>query len=197
MFRKPKITSTKTTLSNVNSFDENTTNNSIDSNLSTNFNPEFTPDYDSVTDNMVISIAGNTSQIERRNTTLQNGNTKVGLLIDSVSVCAILSKSLAIDVINYSSLARWLTRAPSKDVKTFANEPIPVIGMMQTHVESNGWRIEDAEFVVIRDCLIPLIGRDLIAPLSISVTQALNSVSTIKLALDSEVLNKSIHKNKY
>ena len=122
---------------------------------------------------MVASIASYTVQIEPNNTILQIGNNKVGLLIDSRIVCSILIESLATEVINNSTLARWLTTAPAQELKTFANEPIPVIGMMQAPKESNGWRIEDAEVVVVRDGLTPLIGRDLFEVLGISSTQTL------------------------
>ena len=47
--------------------------------------------------------------------------------------------------------------------------------MMQTRVESTGWRTEDAEFVVVRDGLKPPIGRDVFDALGISVTQIPNS----------------------
>ena len=47
--------------------------------------------------------------------------------------------------------------------------------MIQAPIASNGWRIEDAEFVVVRDGLKPLIGRDLFDALGISVTQTPNS----------------------
>ena len=120
---------------------------------------------------MVASIASNTLQIEAKNTTEPNGNTKVGLLIASRSVGSNLNESLATEVINSSSVARWLTTAPSTELKTFANEPISVISMMQTPVESNVWRIQDAEFVVVRDGLRPLIGRDLFVALGIPVKQ--------------------------
>ena len=49
---------------------------------------------------------------------------------------------------------------------------------MQAPVESNGWRIEDAEFVVVRDGLKPLIGRDLFENLAVSITQSLCSVES-------------------
>ena len=48
--------------------------------------------------------------------------------------------------------------------------------MMQMPVENNGWRIDGAEFFVVRDGLQPLIGRDLLEALGISVAQSLNSV---------------------
>ena len=43
--------------------------------------------------------------------------------------------------------------------------------MIQAPIASNGWRIEDADFVVVRDGLNPLIGRDLFDALGISVTK--------------------------
>ena len=124
---------------------------------------------------MAASIASTTVQIEPKNTILQIGNTQVALLIDSGSVCSILNESLAVKVINNSTLARWLATAPAQELKIFANAAIPVIGMMQTPEENNGWRIEDAEFVVFRDGLKPLIGRDLFEVLKISITQTLCS----------------------
>ena len=125
---------------------------------------------------MVASIASNIIQIEPKNTTLQIGNTQVGLLIDSGSVCSILNELLATEVVNNSSLARWLTTTPAQEIKTFANEPKPVIGMKQTPIESNGWRIKDAEFVVVKDGLKPPIGRDLLEDLGNSITQTLRLI---------------------
>ena len=90
-------------------------------------------------------------------------------------MCSVLNESLAIEVVNNSTLARWLTTAPAQELKTFSNKPIPVIGMMQAPIEGNGWRIEDAEFVVVKDGLKPLIGRDLFEILVIAITQTLYS----------------------
>ena len=124
---------------------------------------------------MVDSIASKTVQMEPKNTILQIGNTKVGLLIDSVSVYSNLNESVATEVVYISTLARWLTTAPAQELKTFANEPKPVKGMMQAPIESNGWRIEDAKFVVVRDGLKSLIGRDLFEVLGTSITHILCS----------------------
>ena len=109
--------------------------------------------------------------------TLQIENTKVVILIDSGSICSILGKSLTTEFFSNSFLAQWLTTKTAKYLKTFVNMPIPVIGLMQTPVASIGGRIEDAEFVVIRDGLKPLIGRDLFGALGISVTHTLNPIS--------------------
>ena len=172
---KPKSSSTKPTCSNVNSIEETTTEQSVNAIQITNYKLQCESDFDSSDDNMVASIASNTIQIKSKKTTLQIGNTKVGLLIDSGSVCSILNEFLATEVVNNSTHARWLTTAPAQELKTFANEPIPLIGMIQAPMESNGWRIEDAEFVVVKDGLKPLIGRDLFEVLGISITQTLCS----------------------
>ena len=88
----------------------------------------------------------------------------------------ISNKSLAAEVINKSTLARWLRTVPPKEIQTFVNDPIPIIGMMKMLVESKGWRNEDAEFVVASDGLKLIIGRDVFEALGISITQTLNSV---------------------
>ena len=173
--RKPKSSSTKSTRPNVNSIEENTTEQCVNAIQNTNYNPQCGSGYDSSDDNMVAGIASTTVQIEPKNTILQIGNTQVGLLIDSGSVCSILTESLATEVINNSTLSRWLTTATAQEIKTFANEPIPVIGMMQTPVESNVWWIEDAEFVLVGDGLKLPIGRDLFDALGIAISQTLCS----------------------
>ena len=139
------------------------------------YNPQCKSDYDSSDDNKVARIASNSIQIEPKKTTLQIGNTQVGLLIDSGSVCGILTGSLAAEIMDNSPLARWLTTASPQELKTIANEPINVMGMIQAPIASKVWRNEDAEFVVVRDGIKPLIGRDLFDALGISVTQTPNS----------------------
>ena len=147
--RMPKSSPTKPTRSNANSVEENTTEQSVNTIQSINYNLQCESDFDSSDDNIVANIASNTIQIEPKNKNLQIGNNKVGLLIDSGSVCSISNESLAIEVINNSTLARWLTTAPAQGLKTFSTELIPVIGMMQAPIGNNGWRFEDAEFVVL------------------------------------------------
>ena len=104
--RKPKSSSTKPTRPNVNSFEEITTEQSVNAIQNANYNPQRGSDYYSLDDNMVASVSSTTLQIKPKSTTLQIGNTKLGLLIDSGSVCSILNESLATDVINNSTLAR-------------------------------------------------------------------------------------------
>ena len=102
--RKLKYTSTKSTLPNVNSIEENTTEQSVNAIKNKNYNPQCGSDYDSSDNNMVTSIAITTVQIEPNHTILQIGNTKVGLLIDSGSMCSILNESPATETIINSTL---------------------------------------------------------------------------------------------
>ena len=90
-------------------------------------------------------------------------------------MCSTLNESLAAEVISKSTLARWRTAASAQELKDFVIEPISVIRMMQALIESNGWRIEDAEFVVVRDGLKPLIGIDLFEVRGTSITQTVCS----------------------
>ena len=112
--RKPKSSSNKSTRSNINSIEETTIDQSVNAIQNTDYNPQCESDYDSSDDNMVASIASNSIQIEPKNTTLQIGNTQVGLLIDSGSVCSILNESLASEIVDYNTLAHWLMKAPTQ-----------------------------------------------------------------------------------
>ena len=80
-----------------------------------------------------------------------------------------MNESLALEIVDNSTLAQWMMTAPTQKLKTFANEPINVMGMIQAPIASNGWRID--ELVVVKDGLKPLLGRDLFEALAISVTQ--------------------------
>ena len=125
MCPKAKTVSSKPSRPNVNSVDE-TTADCFNAIQNTNYNPECGSDYDSLDNNMVASIASNTLQIEQKNTNLQIGNTKVGLLMFSGKVNSMLNESLATEVINNSTLTRWLTKVPAKGLKIFPNEPVPL-----------------------------------------------------------------------
>ena len=103
------------------------------------YNPQCECHYDSSDDNNVASIASNSIQIELKNTTLQIGNTQVGLLIDSGSVCSILTDSLAAEIVDNSPFARWLMTTPPQELKTFPKEPTNVMGMIQAAIASKGW----------------------------------------------------------
>ena len=119
--RKPKSSYTKSTRPNINSIEENTTEESVNAIQNDNRNPQCESEYDSSDDNMVASIASNTVQIEPKSTILQIGNTKVGLLIDSGVVCKVLNESLATEVINKHYLRHKLPEMRRSLTKTSNN----------------------------------------------------------------------------
>ena len=170
MFRKAKSkTPPKIPRPNIKSIDLTTKNDTVNAIVNVKYGPECKFDYDSSDDNMVASIAITTLQVEPRETTLQIGNKNVDLLRDSGSFCSILIDSLA-------TVAPWLTTAPTKELKNFANEPISVIGVMQTPGASNCRRINDAEFATDHDRLQPPLSRDWFKALGVSLTHTLNPI---------------------
>ena len=74
--RKPKSTSTKSTRPNVNSIEENTSEQSVNAIPNTNYNPQCGSNYDSSDDNEVASIASTTVQIDPQQAILRTGKTK-------------------------------------------------------------------------------------------------------------------------
>ena len=84
--RKPKSSFNKPTRPNVNAIEESTTDQSVNAIQNGDYNPQCESDYDSSDYNMVASIASITIHIEPKNTTLQIGNTQLGLFVDSGSV---------------------------------------------------------------------------------------------------------------
>ena len=114
--RKPKSSSNKPTRSNVNSVEDTPTDQTVNAIQNMDYNPPCESDYDSSDDNMVANIASNSIQIEPKNTTLQIGNTQVGLLIDSGSVCSILTESIAAEIVDNSPLARWMITTPPQEL---------------------------------------------------------------------------------
>ena len=94
----------------------------------------------------------------------------MGVLIVSEGSSTIVNESQATKVINKTSLKRWLKTTPARDMKNFANEPLPAIIMKQTRLASSGSGMKDIKNVVVRDGIMPLIGSNLFAALDISVT---------------------------
>ena len=136
--RKLKSSSNKPTRSNVNSVEDTPTDQTVSAIKNMNFNPQCESDYDSSNDNIVASIASNSIQIKPNKTTLQIGNTQVGLLIDSGSVCSILTESLAAKIVENSPLAQWLMTTPPQELKSFANERHKSYGY-DTSTNSEQW----------------------------------------------------------
>ena len=100
---KPKSTYTKTARPNVNSTDDNTTDNSVNALLNKKNNLEY--EFDCQHCSQLASIASYIFHIEPKNTILRIGNTKVVPLIDPGIVCSIQNESFATGINSNSFLA--------------------------------------------------------------------------------------------
>ena len=65
-------------------------------------------------------------------------------------------------------------------MKTFSNEPIHTLGILQTSIQSNNWYANPIEIQVVTDGHCPLLGRDLSPALELSIQQS-NNQTTINL----------------
>ena len=134
-------------------------------------------------DNTVAMIETAVEKVEPLNMPLKIGNVNTTLLVDSGSACSILHHSLASQVVQSSPRAFWIHESSPPQLRNFSNEPIQVLGKIQTPVTSKGWVCDTAAFTVVADGLKSLIGRDLFNQLGLAVTQSTlikgNSVNNI------------------
>ena len=62
-------------------------------------------------------------------------------------------------------------------MKTFSNEPIHTLGILQTSIQSNNWYANPIEIQVVTDSHRPLLGRDLFPALGLSIQQSNNQTT--------------------
>ena len=93
----------------------------------------YNSNYDSDTDNYVAAISSETAnQLENLNAKIQFGNIHLISMIDSSSVCSIITKGLARNIPKTTPTDRWSTTTDDKDMKIFSNKPIEVWGKLAT-----------------------------------------------------------------
>ena len=107
------------------------------------------------------------------------GNTTTNALVDSGSVCTIINELLADSIISQDPNSKWIREANPKQLKTFSNEPIQTLGILQTSIQSNNWYANPIEIQVETDGHLPLLGRDLFPALGLSIQQS-NNQKTVK-----------------
>ena len=134
-------------------------------------------DYSSREDNMVAVIENSVEKVEPLNMPIKIGNFNTTLLVDSGSACSILNRSHALQVVQSSPCAIWISEQMPPQLRTFSNEPIQVEGKVQASITSNGWTCDSATFTVVADGLKSLIGRDLFDRLGLAVTQSTSQKS--------------------
>ena len=130
--------------------------------------------YDSNSDDYVAAISSDIAiQLERFNAKIQHGKIIANSMIDSGSGCSITTKPLAINVLKStpSQMYRWITTKRDRDLKTFSNEPIKVLGKFATKVVCKDLICADACSTVVEDGHKLIIGTDLFSSFGLAVVQ--------------------------
>ena len=125
----------------------------------------------------VISSTDLTTSLEAVNLPVIFGNTSANVLVDSGSVCTIINESLANSIISHDSKSKWIHEANPKQLKTFSNEPIHTVGILQTSIQSNNWYANPIEIQIVADGHRSLLGRDLFPALGLSIQQSNNQMT--------------------
>ena len=137
------------------------------------YDANYDSDYDDYDDNCVaaISIQNNAREVEPVNLDICVGNTKTKALVDSGSVCTNVNKSLADTVVSGCKESYWVQSPEIHDLKTFSNDIIKIVGVINTSIKCNDWIATGVDVTVVEDGHRPIIGRDLFPKLGLSLTQ--------------------------
>ena len=137
------------------------------------YDANYDSDYDDYNDNCVaaISIKTDTREVEPVNLVICVGNTCTKALVDSGSVCTIVNKSLADTVVSECKESYWVQSPEIHKLKTFSNDIIKIVGVINTSIKCNDWIATGVDVTVVEDGHRPIIGRDLFPKLGFSVIQ--------------------------
>ena len=91
--------------------------------------------------------------------------------MDSGSVCTIVNKSLADTAVSHCNESYWVESPEIHDLKTFSNDIIKIVGVINTSIKCNDWIATDIDVTVVKDGHRPIIGRDLFPKLGLSLIQ--------------------------
>ena len=146
--------------------------------ISADFNPDLESNYSSDEDNCVAVVSSTdfTTSVAAINLPVVFGNTSTNVLVESGSVCTIINESLANSIISLDSKSKWIREANPKQLKTFSNEPIHTVGIIQTSIQSGNWHANPIEIQVVADGHRSLLGRDLFPAPGLSIQQSNNQM---------------------
>ncbi|XP_075243721.1 beta-1,3-galactosyl-O-glycosyl-glycoprotein beta-1,6-N-acetylglucosaminyltransferase 4-like [Convolutriloba macropyga] len=105
------------------------------------YDANYDSDYDDYNDICVatISIKTDTREVKPVNLVICVGNTSTKALVDSGSVCTIVNKSLADTVVSECHESYWVQSPEIHDLKTFSNDIIKIVGVINTLIKCNDW----------------------------------------------------------
>ena len=92
-------------------------------------------------------------------------------MIDSGSAVSLITKVLANQKFRTTKSAKWITKREKRDLKTFSNDPMKVLGHLETTVAYNNWIDREATLTVVEDGHKIIIGRDLFTSHGLAVVQ--------------------------
>ena len=118
-----------------------------------------------------ISIKSDTREVELVNLDICVGNTKTKALVNSGGVCTIINKSLANSVVSECKESYWVQSPEIDNLKTFSNDIIKIVGMINTSIKCNDWIATGVDVTVVEGGNRPIIGRYLFLNLGFSLTQ--------------------------
>ena len=162
--------------------------------ISADFDPDLESNYSSDKDNCVaaVSLTDFATSVEAINLPVVLGNTATNVLMDSGSVCTIINESLANSIVSQDSNSKWIREANPKQLKTFYNEPIHTLGVLQTSIQSNNWHANPIEIQVVTDSHRPLLGRELFPALGLSIQQTNNQTTINQVEQEYYPIKKQI-----
>ena len=93
-------------------------------------------------------------------------------MIDSGSAVSLITKTLANQILRTTQSAKkCYTKRVKGNLKTFSNEPINVLGNLETRVSYNNWTDREANQTVVEDGHKIIIGRDLFTSPGLAIVQ--------------------------
>ena len=90
-------------------------------------------------------------------------------MIDSGSICNLITKILANEILKITPSLRWIPKIRDKGLITFSNEPIKVFGKIANKIIYNEWICEDARLRVVEDGPKLIIGGEFFSRLGLAV----------------------------
>ena len=162
----------------------------------------YNSNYDSDSDNYVAAIScESTNQLEPLNAKVQFGEVKTTAMIDSGSAVGLITKTLANQILRTTQSAKWITKREKRDLKTFSNDPIKVLGHLEITVAYNNWLDREDNLTVVEDGYKIIIGRDLFKSLGLAVVQkqqpdngkCLNNINNSTCKIKETIVAQSPH----
>ena len=90
------------------------------------------------------------------------------IMVDSGGVFTSLIESLACGVVATDEFSFWICSANARELWTFLNRPIPMVGKIQSSITINDHAVNPVDIIVFKDGQKPLLGRDVFPQLELS-----------------------------